>query len=68
MQHDSKSLAAPLHDRLAYSLADASKAVGIPKRTLHDALSRGEFPAVRRCGRWMVKRADLVRWLEDADK
>ena len=50
-------------ERLAYDLAAAADAIGLPKRTLQDALSRGEFRAKKRCGRWMVTRAELLRWL-----
>ena len=49
--------------RIAYSLADASRVTGIPKNTLRDAHKRGEFAAVKRCGRWMVTHAALLEWL-----
>ena len=50
-------------ERLAYSLAEAAQIIGIPKRTLADAHSRGEFTARQKCGRWMVTRSELMRWL-----
>ncbi len=55
----------PANERLAYTLAEAAQAIGIPKRTLQDAHSRGEFRAVKRCGRWIVTRTELLRWLSD---
>ncbi len=52
-------------DRIAYTLDQAAEAVGLPRNTLRDAMSRGELPAVKRCGRWLIRRTDLMRWLED---
>ncbi len=50
-------------DRLAYSIDDAAAATGLPRNTLRDAVSRGELPAVKRCGRWLIRRDALLRWL-----
>lgn len=50
-------------DRIAYSIDDAAAATGLPRNTLRDAVSRGELPAVKRCGRWLIKRDALMRWL-----
>lgn len=50
-------------DRLAYSIDDAATATGLPRNTLRDAVSRGELPAVKRCGRWLIRRDALLRWL-----
>lgn len=64
--HETLATIRPLNaERLAYSLAEAADVIGIPKRTLQDAQSRGEFKATKRCGRWMVTRAELLRWLTD---
>jgi hypothetical protein len=51
--------------RIAYTFKDAAHAVGIPKSTLRDAHARGEFVAVKRCGRWIVLHDELLRWLAD---
>jgi hypothetical protein len=51
-------------DRIAYPIAEAARVVGLPRNTLDDARSRGEFKAVKRCGKWMVTRAELLRWLD----
>jgi len=53
-------------NRLAYTIDDAAAALGLPRNTLRDAVSRGELPAVKRCGKWLIKRADLLRWLSDS--
>lgn len=55
----------PIDQRLAYSLVEAAALLGIERRTLHDALARREFKAVKRCGRWMILRSELVRWLSE---
>lgn len=56
----------PSADRIAYPLTEAAELIGIPRRTLHDAYSRGEFAAVKRCGKLIVTRAELLRWLSDS--
>lgn len=53
----------PPSDRLAYSIDQAAAATGLPRNTLRDAVSRGELPAVKRCGRWLIRRDALLRWL-----
>lgn len=55
----------PPKERLAYTLAEAAALCGLPKSTLRDAHSRGEFRAVLRCRKWLVTRDELVRWLSD---
>lgn len=51
--------------RLAYTLAEAAELCGLPKSTLRNAHSRGEFRAVKRCRKWLVRRDELLRWLTD---
>lgn len=53
------------NERLSYTMREAAEVVGLPRSTLDDARSRGEFKAVKRCSRWMVTRAELLRWLSD---
>jgi len=55
----------PAPERLAYPLREAADLLGIPERTFRDAYSRGEFAAVKRCGKTLVTRAELLRWLSD---
>lgn len=55
----------PSPERLAYPLREAANLIGVPERTLRDAFSRGEFVAVKRCGKLLVTRAELLRWLSD---
>lgn len=55
----------PAPERLAYSLREAAELIGVPERTFRDAFSRGEFAAVKRCGRWLVTRRELLRWLSE---
>ena len=51
-------------ERLAYTIDQAAAAVGLKRNTLRDRVSSGELPAVKRCGRWLIRRVDLERWLE----
>lgn len=51
-------------DRIAYSITEAAALVGLPRNTLRDRISRGEIRAVKRCGKWLIKRDTLLRWLE----
>ena len=53
----------PLRERAAYSLAEVAQLTGLARRTVQDAVSRGELQAVRRCGRWMVRKESLDSWL-----
>jgi len=53
-------------ERLAYTIDSAAAAVGLHRNTLRDAVSRGELPAVKRCGKWLITRSALVRWLSDS--
>lgn len=55
----------PSAERLAYPLREAAELCGIPARTFRDAHSRGEFRAVKRCGKLYVTRTELLRWLSD---
>lgn len=57
----------PSAERLAYPLSEAAQLCGIPRRTLQDAYSRGEFRAVKRCGKLIVTRKELLRWLSDSN-
>lgn len=56
----------PSAERLAYPLREAAQLCGIPERTFRDAYSRGEFRAIKRCGKTLVTRVELLRWLSDA--
>ena len=53
-------------NRIAYTIDQAAEAVGLPRNTLRDCVSSGQLRAVKRCGRWMITRTDLLRWLSDA--
>ena len=56
----------PDQHRIAYPIAEAAAAIGVPASTLRDRVSSGELPAVKRCGRWLILRADLLRWLSES--
>lgn len=58
-------LATTTNDRVSYTIDQAAAAVGVPRNTLRDRVSSGELPAVFRCGRWLIRRDDLLRWLAD---
>ena len=48
--------------RLAYSAEDAAELSKRPLGVVRNAISRGHLPA-RKCGqRWMILRAELIRW------
>lgn len=53
-------------ERLAFTIDQAASAVGLPRSTLRDRVASGELPAVKRCGKWLIRRADLLRWLSDS--
>lgn len=52
-------------DRLAYTIDQAAEAVGLPRNTLRDRVASGEIPAVKRAGKWLIRKADLLKWLSD---
>lgn len=53
-------------ERIAYTIDQAAEAIGLPRNTLRDRVSSGELRAVKRCGKWLILRADLLRWLSDS--
>ena len=52
-------------DRIAYTIAQAAEACGLPRSTLRDRVSSGELPARKRCGKYLILRSDLLKWLQD---
>lgn len=51
-------------DRLAYSVEEAAKVIGVG-RTLTWALVRsGDIPSVRVAGRVLIRRRQLIEWLD----
>lgn len=64
-----QTLATPLYQqpqRIAYTIAEAAELVGLPRTTLRDRVASGEIPARKRCGKWLILRADLMKWLADS--
>lgn len=61
-----ETLAAVPPERIAYTIDQAAEAVGLARNTIRDAVSRGELRAVKRCGKWLIKRETLLRWLADS--
>ena len=61
-----ETLAAVPVERIAFTIDQAAAAVGLPRNTIRDAVSRGELAAVKRCGKWLIKRDSLLRWLADS--
>ena len=57
----------PKSERLAYTIDQAADAIGVPRNTLRDRVSTGEIPAKKRCGKWLILREDLLRWLRDCN-
>lgn len=60
-----QSLAALPPERIAFTIDQAAAAVGLPRNTLRDRVSSGELPARKRCGKWLILRSDLLRWLQE---
>ena len=58
--------ALPKNDRIAYTIDQAAEAIGLPRNTVRDRVSSGELRAVKRCGKWLILREDLLRWLSDS--
>ncbi len=58
--------ALPKSDRLAYTIAEAAAAIGLPRSTLRDHVSSGELKASKRCGKWLILREDLIRWISES--
>jgi len=58
--------ALPKVDRIAYTIDQAAEAIGLPRNTVRDRVSSGELRAVKRCGKWLILREDLLRWLSDS--
>jgi excisionase family DNA binding protein len=51
-------------DRLAYSIPDVCRLLGISQATLHRTLARGDLRSVRMVGRTLILRNDLAQFLE----
>lgn len=58
--------ALPKSDRIAFTIDQAAEAIGLPRNTVRDRVSSGEIRAVKRCGKWLILRADLLQWLSDS--
>lgn len=52
-------------ERIAYTIEQAAEACGLPRSTLRDRVSSGELPARKRCGKWLILKVDLLKWLQD---
>lgn len=61
-----ETLAAVPPERIAYTIDQAAEAIGLARNTIRDAVSRGELRAVKRCGKWLIRRDTLLRWLADS--
>jgi excisionase family DNA binding protein len=51
-------------DRLAYSPAEAAKALGISRSKLYQKLDDGTIPSIKLDGRRLIRVADLVALLD----
>lgn len=66
---EAETFRVPLHERLSYTLKDASAATGIGRHTLLTAIHAGRLRAVRvgeNKGKWVIPRRYLEQWLEEA--
>jgi excisionase family DNA binding protein len=49
---------------VAFTIEAAAAACGLTASSIREAINRGELVAVKRGGRWLIKRDNLLRWLE----
>jgi excisionase family DNA binding protein len=59
-----KSSEAPFPTPLAYSVADAARAVAVCERSLRGEIATGRLSVVRLGTRVIIRRIDLEAWLE----
>jgi excisionase family DNA binding protein len=52
-------------DRLAFGVAEAAKALGVSPVTLYRAEQSGKIKFTRACGRTLITRDELLRFLHD---
>jgi excisionase family DNA binding protein len=50
--------------RFAYSVAETAAHIGVSKKTVYELLNRGELRAVRMGGRTLIRREELLRFLD----
>jgi excisionase family DNA binding protein len=48
------------------SIAEAAEIMGLSEKSVRGAISRGELPASKVCGRVRVRKRDLKSWLADS--
>lgn len=53
----------PLSEKLAYSVAEACAIAGFRKSKAWELIRSGELKSVKRAGRRLVLRVDLIAWL-----
>lgn len=53
-------------ERLAYSIADVSKALGLSKPMIARLIKSGNIPALRVGKRWLIPNQSLNTWLTNA--
>lgn len=51
-------------DRLAYSVEEAAKVIGIGRTLTWTLVRSGDIPSVRVAGRVLIRRRQLVDWLD----
>ena len=55
----------PLSERLLLSCREASRYSGISRDHLYWLARSGQLPALRVGCKWLIRRADLERWVEE---
>lgn len=55
-------LPAAEHRPAAYTTAALAAELGVSERAIRRACQRGELPATRRCGRWVILPEALEQW------
>lgn len=52
-------------EKIALSMADAARRTSLSERFLQDLASAGDLPSVRVGARILIRRADLVDWVDN---
>lgn len=47
----------------AYTFVTLATALKVPPKAVSNAVRRGELPATKRCGRWLIAPDDLEAWV-----
>lgn len=55
-----------MSEKLSYTVAEATRALGIGKTSLYELIQRGELETFKLCGRTLIHRSNLEALVERA--